>query len=128
MKAEELRIGNVVLYKDDSTLFKIDEVTATGLTATQLGGGETTWIEYDEFEPVKLTPEWLKKFGFVKDKNGWELPGTKFSLTDKFYPCWFDRMLWPQDLPEFNSHSLQYVHTLQNLYFALTNQELTSQK
>lgn len=74
--------------------------------------------------PVPLTPEWLEKCGFVADRNGWHMPGSRLSLTDQFYPCWFDRMLWPQDIPDFKHLSLKYLHQLQNLYYALTGEEL----
>ncbi len=78
------------------------------------------------FYAIPLTEEWLLKFGFEKDRNGWNLPDTRFSLTDKFYPCWLDRILWPQDTPKFKDMELKYVHQLQNLYFSLTGSEIIS--
>jgi predicted nucleic acid-binding Zn ribbon protein len=33
-------------------------------------------------------------------------------------------MLWPQDINDFKGRKLEYLHHLQNLYFALTGEEL----
>jgi hypothetical protein len=77
-----------------------------------------------ECDPIPLTPEWVEKFGFVKDRGGWYLPGTEFSLTDNLFPCWLDRMLWPGGLPNFHHVALQYAHQLQNIFYSLTGEEL----
>jgi hypothetical protein len=77
-----------------------------------------------EYHPIPLTPEWLERCGFVQDRNGWHIPGSQFSLTENLFPCWLDRMLWPGGIPDFDHVSLKYAHQLQNLYFALTGEEL----
>ena len=102
MKASELRIGNYYLsfgvdLKQVETLHK-DKILI-------------------DFTPIPLTEEWLLKFGFeyydtVKPKGYW-LNGVCIEKIDSM-------------LIEFkNGIGLKHVHQLQNLYFALTNKELT---
>ena len=106
MKAQELRVGNLV-YDDDDII----EVEAYQL-----------YILTDYFEPVPLTEEWLLKFGFENKKHGikrgvlksYKIHGNTFNLSNSgniYYG--------------FKSMQIQYVHQLQNLIFALTGEELT---
>jgi hypothetical protein len=115
MKANDLRIGNLVYVSDNETNIIFKEITPINIhNLMHLTGWDKSPIDI-EFEPIQLTEEWLLKFGF--EKNGtiailytlnnvdvWELNGGFANILD---------------LP------IQYVHQLQNLYFALTNQELT---
>ena len=103
MKASELRIGNYVYFED--TLLKFDF--------------ESGWNFY-YIKPIPLTEEWLLKFGFKKNLNSndiiyYILAGEcllEYNLTHNF-----------ADIDLFID--IKYVHQLQNLYFALTNEELT---
>jgi hypothetical protein len=86
-------------------------------------------MEYDNFEPIPLTEEWLINFGLneyndikVKDNGFICIERTKSEIN--FY-------IMGHDNPTYSSmHSikLNHVHQLQNLYFALTGKELTHQK
>ncbi len=102
MKATELRIGNIVNYCNsvkqlDAELF------------LQL-------LKYTTpFEPITLTEEWLLKFGFVDRglgdfRRSW-LHLIRNSSTSFETNCFFVK--------------IKYIHQLQNLYFALTGEELT---
>jgi hypothetical protein len=77
--------------------------------------------------PIQLTEEWLLKFGFEKHgdcdaypKGYYSHGNLQVNLDDQFSPAISD--------PEGNAHyignSCEYVHQLQNLYFALTGEEL----
>jgi hypothetical protein len=118
MKATELRIGNLVNYCNSERVLDAE-------LFLQL-------LKYTTpFEPIPLTEEWLLKFGFEKIKdfnvytNVWELKGFMVSLGE-YINIHVD---WADDGAD-NYHSIVvyeelYVHTLQNLYFALTSEELT---
>jgi hypothetical protein len=135
MKASELRIGNTVNYQ-----------TAEGdvLPAT-IDWQDLKWISEDEkgfnlaHDATPLTEEWLLKFGFEKDKyDDW----VKHYEIERIYDHDFfisvcmdgDKVFYvdasrkekhPQMSPEYiNLPIINYVHQLQNLYFALTNEEL----
>ena len=131
IKPSELRIGNWVMdrgYKE----WQIDHwetrnKVASNNTTTMCNGImiETHPLtEYVEFlKPIPLTEEWLLKFGFKKYLDTLYIHWTKESgmfeistrLPDGFYGLWANGTLG----------SFQYLHQLQNLYFALTNKELT---
>jgi hypothetical protein len=101
VRANELRIGNWV-------------ETFEGVIQIQNG-----WEidEGNECQPIPLTEEWLLKFGFeYSDLNGdsglWKIP--PFQIYGKYNQFIYDYRL-----------DVNYVHQLQNLYFALTGEELT---
>jgi hypothetical protein len=104
MKPNELRIWNWV-------------ETFEGVIQIQNG-----WEidEGNECQPIPLTEEWLEKFGFeYSDLNGdsglWKIP--PFQIYGKYNQFIYDYRL-----------DVNYVHQLQNLYFALTGQELNQNK
>jgi hypothetical protein len=105
MKVQELRIGNY-LERDVFLRHVVVKIDARNIF--------DIWKETKEYQPILLTEERLLKFGFEKKGTNaifwtlnnvdvWELNGG------------FANDL---DLP------IQYVHQLQNLYFALTGEEL----
>jgi len=64
MKANELRIGNLVSY--DGRIFEIDTIAKEfpTLNTIEFGIGVVDW---ENIEPIPLPEEWLIKFGFEKD-------------------------------------------------------------
>lgn len=118
--ANEIRIGNIYNRKHGKgwTQIVMDEFYMYKIFSPDKD------YALNDFEPIEITPEILQACGFIKDRNGWHMPGMQFSLTDKFFPCWLDHMLWPQDIPDFISLSLKHLHQLQNLYRDLTGTEL----
>jgi hypothetical protein len=70
---------------------------------------------------IPLTEEWLVKFGFKLPAYSW--------IGDKFHLSEWDRypLNWCVAMNKNNAivvSKLKYVHQLQNLYFALTGEEL----
>lgn len=126
MKASELRIGNLVKgntgtetirmilghvgYKNDPSIHEIYK---------HLIGVEENGNQYNlaEIEPIPLTEEWLTRFGFwtVKGWDGYEgfiKYGVELeSNTNVPFRNYLD-------------NEVKHVHQLQNLYFALTGEEL----
>ena len=102
MKANELRIGNWVNNNEE-------DYQITAATILHLERGDST------AKPIPITEEWLLKFGFENwDINAWI---NKISLHKQ------DGVYWHHS---YSGHEicLEYVHQLQNLYFALTGEEL----
>jgi len=107
MKATELRLGNLVLYNNEQTHI---------INGYDIADLDIDPIE-DSFTPIPLTEEWLLKFGFKK-----------FITTD-IYPTYVKRSLQVNDGVVYLSgygflSNIKQVHQLQNLYFALTGEEL----
>lgn len=104
MKANELRIGNLVYCPEMDTN---DYVSKTHFNCPEL------------YEPIPLTEEWLLKFGFDVSVGWAEKDDFKMGQPDD---DWINE-LWSIRY-EKKYVKIQYVHQLQNLYFALTGQEL----
>ena len=127
---KELRVGNLVLgyyaYNDEND--QEQEITSVCrvLSIDSVGAHEyPLWVEaigkannveeYDGFVAIPLTEEWLLRFGFEKrnDSNFW-LDGFCLKAYDnEFYV-----------LTEQKRVFIEFVHTLQNLYFSLKGEEL----
>lgn len=119
MKANELRIGNLVqnVYKDT---FGISHETLC-----DFANG------YVNLKPIPLTEEWLIKFGFIKEDfmaSGCEIYQLgSWRLAKMIQPIKRDSFsLWHENMspPTLRLSTIKYVHQLQNIYFALTNEEL----
>ena len=104
MKSNELRINNYVT-----------------------DGGEIVQMVYitkdntDHLEPIPLTEEWLTKLGVpdcLLDPNNYYEP------FDGVY--WLKGKLICSIESKYQIEVPQYVHQLQNLYFALTGEDLTN--
>jgi hypothetical protein len=102
MEARELRIGNL-LITSSGTIVEVTESTIRGVR-----------LNYLDIKPIPLTEEWLLKFGFEDDNAFFKNRITLYKQDGIF---WCD-LLW--DCIDVN-----YVHQLQNLYYALTGEELT---
>ncbi len=73
----------------------------------------------EDIEPIPLTEEWLLKFGFEKTWYGVEDALIELQKTEKGY-------ILSINCNEYTEgKEFYYVHQLQNLYFALTGEELT---
>lgn len=128
MKAQELRIGNLVIREaadgidDILPVCKIDDA---GFIAVTMGSYSNSCI-LSRVKPVPLTEDWLLRAGFeLMDNDGfWEHssePLFGFQVIENtgvvtYAPIWDG---------SFTGAPLQYLHQLQNLYFALTGTELT---
>ena len=129
MEAKELRIGNWV-QKD---------ISVDDWNNIQLKIGDIAMYAIEELEgedrelvtlaPIPLTEEWLEKFGFedgrklITDVN----TGMFLQFFEPRRKAWHYVIDIDGNDRHFVNHVL-YVHQLQNLYFALTGQELIIQQ
>ena len=137
----ELRIGNYFEPKTREWSSSYDMVEA--LSITQTGCDFAGYLKdehlgyvfgtYASFKPIPLTEEWLIKFGFESINNDLN---EEWSIESKEG----DLFLWNNDNSFGVADSVKayergeyfascvglckHVHTLQNLYFALTQTEL----
>ena len=118
MKANELRIGNWVRIKDVPTT---NEWQVESIGNLQQVGGQLWSIE--ELEPIPLTEEWLEQFGFEKVVNGL-FAIDLFHYNLKEYRLYISK----NESNEVDFVEIKHVHSLQNLYFALTGEELNQNK
>jgi len=109
MEAKELRLLNWVQFEHNGSI-------------KQRQVAELSLEESNKFEPIPLTEEWLLKFGFDGDQQeGWESTcGKCVYLQD-----WRDNDCRHVSNRGCCVMQIKYVNQLQNLYFALTGEELT---
>ncbi|WP_316778359.1 hypothetical protein [Pedobacter antarcticus] len=133
MKASDLRIGNYVGN---------GKVTMTNLENVEFSQGLYTVVENlsvkrsdeDEILPILINEEWLLKFGFnwceskiigkdrklsiqVSNNEDLDYEDQEFFISNvsdnRVFSFWYE---------------IKYVHQLQNLFFALTGEELEFEK
>lgn len=132
MEARELRIENFVNRR--GRVYTVKGLKEQNLELYFTSGHYLSYVEYSEINPTPLTEEWLLKLGFNKEyKKGYigiDFGNTDFVLstpdnednnTGKY--AWFFRQ---GRVPMFKP--IDFVHELQNLYHALTGEELEIKK
>lgn len=135
LKAKDLRKGNIVFNEKLDFLNKGYHV----LEARDIyelavhESGQTTKEAYQHFKPIKVTEEWLYKYGFIptEDVNNecvrWELDG--FTLFQEkwgdFIGDTFDYATRTRQDGAFKAGiGVETIHQLQNLYYATRMEEL----
>lgn len=122
MKEQELRIGNYVKVDGDSNIYTICSIHEGGSLKVKIPGYEPESSGIRKINPIPLTEQWLIDFGLLKKPNHkcFHIKGMDFHIpimSGGYYDNEYG-------LDEENRITLFYVHQLQNLYFALTGEEL----
>lgn len=140
ISANELRIGNLVCVGENALhadgggknqIYEISELKTDVVQFRMFHAGEY----YKDLKPIPLTEEWLLNFLFTKLDNldTFELKDGNYRSIQidlnsngiEIYLCGTDSVMSSQCFPVDN---VKYVHQLQNLFFALTGEELTLEK
>jgi hypothetical protein len=128
MKANNFRIGNIVQDSNGvwnfvlGTQILLKQENEIGVCYN--GTGDIMWHKESKWIGIPLTEEWLVKFGFEKRKahNGCYFINEWFELTKNIHGGFsFEFENYEVEIPDVH---LKYIHQLQNLYFALTGEEL----
>ena len=128
MKANELRIGNYYRYLHEESesihvadwdFIKIQSEYDENPNDDQFARG---WFA----DAIPLTEQWLLDFGFTKNGNDLELLMQRSRIGFIYYGGLSHQLDIIQDGKHLSTFAgcSQYVHQLQNLYFALTGKEL----
>lgn len=134
MIAAELRLGNLV-----NTIVSDKPSIVTFIKSQKVKDGYYQSVELDEEEiyipqhicGIPLTADILERAGFKKDENIQQdfsyILKAKARLTFVYYKGDKSYFSIEQDgkLIDLASGAVQYLHQLQNLYFALCSEELT---
>ena len=140
MKANELRIGNFVKVNNQKYRPELSDkiLVVSGIHTNRVtdkfksGTSISFYDYYDKYkdtsgqflefiEPIPLTEKWLERFGFGKcDEHEMSIatPFIDISVDWHFNRCF----LYDSN---HTINNFKYVHQLQNLYFSLTEEELT---
>lgn len=121
INTKDLRLGNFINYdcetvkvlalSENSIKFKNDEIEGFEMFPSELYNYE------------KLSEEWLLRFGFEEKSKSqnFYLENFRFHISK---PANYDGFIFC-DGYDVITDRIKYVHQLQNLYFALTGEELT---
>lgn len=132
MKANELKIGNLIHCVLLGTS-KVLELRNDGISICNPNNDLNAYFipnkDLHRIEPIPLTEEWLLRLGFIEYDRMRDLKffNYKDNLDDRYWniclsesECLFafNHLTWD------DSFKIKSVNQLQNLYFALTGQEL----
>lgn len=121
MEAKNLRIGNLVKSESEkSEVFELD---------WDVERGRINYIGDNNYDGIPLSDDWLIDFGFQKYhawEYRWMTGGLQLIETNGFwYPAVFSHPeMSHEDDQCVSLNRIQYVHELQNLFFAITGEEL----
>lgn len=134
LKASELRIGNLVKglgWNSEEIEIKVDYKIIGSLHEKELSSMH--------IRPIPLTEEWLVKFGFACVHKGNKHYSMRQSIrnnnyihfiptiNDMWHLCFSDTQI--NDYRDYiTATAIKHVHQLQNLYHALTGEELIIKK
>lgn len=129
---QELRLGNWVLIggrpqKIDSIVSdKNMDVLYSGVNIELERGyyGDAALIAYSNPEPIPLTPEILEKAGFELLPGGHHYAYGENPLTHDYMIVVKYSVIINGFFYQNGHFHIKHLHQLQNLYFALTGQEL----
>lgn len=116
LTANELRLGNFIRYNE------VFEGVFMEPNEGQLTADDMVFIFESDLletaEPIPLTAEWLERAGFEREaETVW-----RHKNSQHVYETTINEYVYR--VPGTSLTIIKYVHQLQNLYFALTNQEL----
>lgn len=139
MEAKELRIGNYI-QDNLEDVFTVGGLTENGICINNFGAADIKGmnaimsLSIVNFKPIPLTEEWLLNFGFTCDTSydyfdedidrdvycGYDIDTITLIMMDGYLvpKPYYDDEAFGQNV------KIKYVHQLQNLYFALTGEEL----
>jgi hypothetical protein len=113
--SNELRILNLVNYQE-GTSKKQGTIYCLNYNNCTLGDHFTRdTVKYSNLEPILLTEEWLLKFGFQFYFIGNGDYKSKQWYFEDFTLCGFNY---------YYNLEINYIHQLQNLFFAIKGKEL----
>lgn len=129
LSARELRIGNWVYNNEGERDEEVDLSFFEFLSTEE--------YDLDYYDPIPLTEEWLLRFGFEKLVFNSEVTGYGFEYLialiekDEYIVVCDDMSVGTYSSGDF-AHVIYpnkyHIHQLQNLYVALTGEELTIKK
>jgi hypothetical protein len=132
MTANELRIGNIVDL--GSRIAKIIDISHLSCIVEDLEETQDTIEDYNRIQGLILTNDWFEKWGFHKDGEYWSMGIFDYKYCFK-YRDWANNWAFYQeftDSPDSKddgkkypiSFDIEYVHQLQNIWFALLHEEI----
>ena len=128
IKARELRIGNLIMLETDNfdfkdTIFRLNNVGQYRCTMSEINKSAFITKNTKFLKPIPLTRERLDDFGFDTFQYGGQGNVTNTGTLKDIEVCLIHNTIYRGGYRAIN-YKLEYVHQLQNFYFATENEEL----
>lgn len=126
MKETDLRLGNLVIRKDVQDvpfIMPVCRIDGDGFVDLSAGTYSVSCM-MKELSGVPLSPEWLERAGFIRPDE-WSSDKLDLGYLYLTSNAFNQVCLADKQGKEAIGYRCEYVHQLQNLYFALCGQELT---
>ncbi|WFB67051.1 hypothetical protein [Chryseobacterium sp. WX] len=119
IEPHELRIGNFVEV-ENYKIIQLENIHPKGTTK-----GDEIYLS-SMLKPIELSEHWLLKFGFDSNNVAYKIDNDRFIFELYFYDAWNLNYV---EKSKFGNGSVELsgywkIHELQNLFFALTGEEL----
>lgn len=125
MKSNELRIGNWYHFADNDGIVyrRVKEIKLNEFGLF----GDYDGVNFGICQPIPLNEEWLVKFGFEYSAfySNYKIKAGEYWNSIQFYEGEWNYNSDDSDAGCYYLTTIKHVHQLQNLYFALTGEELT---
>lgn len=132
MKPQELRIGNLVDL--GKRIGKVIDIGHNSCTVVDLEETQDTLESYERTKGIVLTDKWFVKWGFFKDGEYWSRSVVDYNYCFR-YRDWAKNWAFYQEYTDSSdtkddgvkyviSFNIEFVHQLQNLWFALLHKEI----
>lgn len=128
MTAQEIRLGNYL--NTENGVGEVFNILRSYVRVFLDNDLQENQVRYEDLKPIPITKQWLLDFGFNENSTDC---GTKFYTKEFNNEKYCDLAFIEGDkngilevclFPYENFFRYQYVHEIQNLYFALTKKEL----
>lgn len=121
MTENELRIGNLIQWISTGNIDVVIDIVTFDKRKANINN-----ISISDCSGIEITEEWLLKFGFVYRGIYYHFPNNDIFKLEQYKN---KNSFWLRHGSEsIDCTRINYVHQLQNLYFALTGEELLLKK
>ena len=115
INAQELRIGNTLFSRLSKRMFNVVPLDIRNLND-----------EPDNADPVEITEQWLMDYHFEPELKNADSPNNRFMVYTKYPLTYNTNHGWWYESRQLKIQP-KYIHKLQNLWYELTGEELTSE-
>lgn len=132
MKVQDIRIGNYLEYRDKfQQVIELnnDQSENQMISVKPIGDQIYNSTDFENVYPIPLTKEWLLKFGLTMiqwNPRGKKLNGYNIYINQKMEFHYEPEHGFYHEINHMikGRYPIKHVHQLQNLYHALTGEEL----
>lgn len=130
MNVKELRLGNYVKFRFN--IIQVSSISCSGINLEAYydyyGCQERikARVLKDQIKPIPLTEEWLLKLGFIPTDLSIKRSFDVTTYNNRWHGVFLEYHFagWYMTTPHIVKE-IKWVHQIQNLYFSVTQEELT---